>query len=258
MMQIYIIHSGSLPERAIHMQKQMDRIGLPFEWVEEFDASAITPTDDARWFSPDSSLSRAQKSCALKHISAMQRIRDRGHERALILEDDVFLAANFVERLQEMLLELNSWSGPNVLHLGAATNFYTPAENLRKGRMLYAGDRNRNAEAYVIGAKSAGLRLDWIEKHKLTDPIDISYNSTDASMNIGIVWSEPPLAEQGSLNGKFRSSLDPKNRGPLFLKVQFPIQKFRRKYLKRWANDISAKLQFGRPWKSPRVDNQKG
>jgi glycosyl transferase, family 25 len=42
------------------------------------------------------------------------------------------------------------------------------------------------------------------------------------------------LAEQGSLNGVFRSSLDRKGHGQLRLRIQFAVQKFRRRYLKRW------------------------
>ncbi|GEM_PF-141780 len=234
MLPAYVVHSKSLPERSAHIQRELDRVGIPFEWVLDFEVDEITPEVDARYFEPGAPLSMRQKSCALKHVVAMQRIRDRKHDLALIFEDDAQLVPDFAERLEQVLAEAERWPRPRILHLGAATNFYTPARDLRPGQTVYAGNRVRNMEAYVLGAQEAAARLDWIAAHPMREPVDIALNEGDPAMGIPFLWPEPPLAEQGSLNGVFESSLSTKGHSQLHLRVQFAVQKFSRRYLKRW------------------------
>lgn len=236
MLPAYVIHAKSLPERTDHIQRELDRAGIAFEWVLDFDADEITSDVDRAYFAEGSNLTLRQKSCAMKHIVAMQRIRERGQDLALIFEDDVQLVPDFIARLKRVLDEAERWPRPHILHLGAATNFYTPASQMRPGQIIYLGNRVRNTEAYVIGAREADARLDWISRHPMTKPIDITFNSSDPEMGIPFLWPEPPLAEQGSLNGLFKSSLDRKNHSRLRLRVQFAIQKFKRRYLKRWLH----------------------
>ncbi len=234
MLPAYVIHARSLPEREDHIRQQLARAGIAFEWVLDLDADDITPEVERVYFQPGANLTPGQKSCALKHIVAMQRIRDRAQDAALIFEDDAFLVPDFTARLQRVLHEAERWPRPRILHLGAATNFYTPAAQLRPGQLLYEGNRVRNMEAYVLGAVEAKARLDWIARHPLDEPIDIAFNRGDPDMGIPFLWSEPPLAEQGSLNGMFKSSLNLKEQAQLRLRLQFAVQKFRRRYLKRW------------------------
>lgn len=234
MLPAYVIHARSLPEREAHIRSELARAGLRFDWVLDYDANAIPGDVEARFFAPGADLTPAQKSCALKHIVAMQRIAEAGHDMALIFEDDAILVPDFCAKLAPLLEEARQWPRPRILHLGAATNFYTPASQLRPGRSIYVGDRVRNMEAYALGAVEAKARLDWIARHPLHEPIDIALNTGDPAMGIPFLWPEPPLAEQGSLTGAFRSSLERKRRSPLRLRLQFAFQKFRRRYLKRW------------------------
>ena len=104
----------------------------------------------------------------------MQRIAARGQDLALIFEDDAQLVPDFTDRLKRVLDEAVRWPRPHVLHLGAATNFYTPASQLRPGQIIYPGNRVRNMEAYVLGAIEAQARLDWITRHPMREPIDIA------------------------------------------------------------------------------------
>ncbi len=48
-------------------------------------------------------LNRGQIACALSHLRVLERIRERGCRRALVLEDDALLAPGFRERLAERL-----------------------------------------------------------------------------------------------------------------------------------------------------------
>lgn len=234
MLPAYVIHAKSLPERAGHIRRELERAGIAFEWVTDFDPEDITREVDKTWFADGADLTIRQKSCALKHVVAMQRISARGQDQALIFEDDAQLVADFAARLTRVLDEAARWPRPRILHLGAATNFYTPAAQLRPGQIIYPGNRVRNMEAYVLGAVEAQARLDWLARHPMREPIDIALNTGDPAMGIPFLWPEPPLAEQGSLNGVFQSSLDRKRHSRLQLRIQFAVQKFRRRKLKRW------------------------
>lgn len=230
----YVIHSVSLPERAPHIQAELNRVGIPFEWVTDFEPLAVTAEVDRQFFVPGCGLSLGEKSCALKHIVAMQRILERRQDMAFIVEDDAQLRSDFRDWLLLILRDAELWPRPRILHLGAATNFYTPSSRLIAGQHLFEGDRVRNMEMYALGWSEAKARLDWIERHRLSAPIDIAFNRADPELGIPFLWSEPPLAEQGSLNGKFKSSLARKKRGSLRLKIQFAVQRFRRAKVKRW------------------------
>jgi glycosyl transferase family 25 len=232
----YVIHAKSLPERTDHIRGELHRAGIPFEWVLDYDVGEIPIEVENKYFHPDTDLTPGQKSCALKHIVAMQRICDRGQDLALIFEDDALLVPDFMAKLKPILAESRHWSRPRILHLGAATNFYTPASAIQPGRLVYEGSRVRNMEAYALGAIEARARLDWLAQNPLRDPIDIAFNAGDPAMGIPFLWPEPPLAEQGSLNGVFQSSLNRKKQTRLRLRIQFAIQKFRRRKLKRWLS----------------------
>lgn len=233
----YVIHSKSLPEREEHIRRELDRAGIAFEWITDFDVAEITAEIDAAYFAADADLTLPQKSCSLKHIVALHRIVERGHDVALVFEDDAILVPDFLEQFDRVLGEVGRcWPRPHILHLGAATNFYTPAADLRPDQAVYAGDRVRNTEAYALGAIEAQARLNWIWRHRMAEPIDITFNASDPAIGIPFLWTEPPLAEQGSLNGRFKSSLDRKGRGRWRLRLQFAVQKFRRRHLKRWLS----------------------
>ena len=66
MLPAYVIHAKSLPERTDHIQRELDRASIQFEWVLDFDANEITPEVDAAYFAPGADLTMRQKSCALK------------------------------------------------------------------------------------------------------------------------------------------------------------------------------------------------
>ena len=121
MLPAYVIHAKSLPERTAHIQRELDAAGIKFEWVLDFDADEITPEVDQAYFAERADLTMRQKSCALKHIVAMQRIRERGHDLALVFEDDAQLVPDFCAQLQRVLEEAQRWPRPRILHLGAAT-----------------------------------------------------------------------------------------------------------------------------------------
>jgi glycosyl transferase family 25 len=94
---------------------------------------------------------------------------------------------------------------------------------------LYKSDKGRLGEAYVLGSQAARLRIEWIEQRGISLPIDNLFERIDRERGVAMYWLEPPIVEQGSKNGRFRSVLEP---APPNVVRRFTslLQKVRRKY----------------------------
>lgn len=226
---ILIINPKRFVERRRHVEAQLARFGLRGEVIDEHDAEEISDELDRRYFKGEE-LSRGQKSCALKHVAALQRIAEHGWQRCLVLEDDVVLADGFVAGVQAALAETRGLPRPFVIYLGAGGNFYTPASRRQPGRRIYAAQKGRLADSYIAGAEEARLRLERIRAVPMHKPIDNTFDTIDRQAGIRFLWLEDPVVEQGSKVGLFRSSLEAAP--PNWLQgLRHRLERFRRKHL---------------------------
>ncbi|MDP3091283.1 MAG: glycosyltransferase family 25 protein [Nitrospira sp.] len=226
---ILVINPRDFVDRRRSIERQLQSLDLKYEFIHSYDAGDWDATIASRYFT-DSLLSPGQQSCALKHLQALRLIVERNWQRALVLEDDALLAGQFVPRLQAALKESSSIASPHVLFIGSGGNLYTPRRLKVPGRHLYKSTRGRLGEAYVLGSQAARLRIGWIEQRGIIFPIDNLFERIDRELGIAMYWLEPPIVEQGSKNGHFRSVLEPAP--PNFVRrVTSVFQKIRRKYL---------------------------
>jgi len=94
-MLIFLINLKRRPDRLKFMEAQLEFLELPFERIEAFDGS----NDD---FGPMTrALSGAERACAMSHRKAWLSFLKSGHDRCLILEDDVVLSVNLKPFLDE-------------------------------------------------------------------------------------------------------------------------------------------------------------
>jgi glycosyl transferase family 25 len=228
---IYVLNVRAYTDRRAHVERELARFGLEAEFILDFDVPDLTPELEARWFVPGCTLRPGQKSCAMKHVAALQRIVAAGHLAALVLEDDVVLEPGFAEGVQDALREAAGWAQPHVLFIGSGGNFYTPRSQRRPGQRLYRGWRGRFGDSYILGAGTAALRLAWIAEHRIGQPIDNQFETIDKAQEITMLWLEPPVVEQGSKNGLFTSALEHKPPSPPMQRLKFALEKLRRKYL---------------------------
>jgi glycosyl transferase family 25 len=228
---ILVINVRSFVDRRKNIERQLDPLGLRYEFIHDYDASDLSP-ETVRQYFQGSSLSPGQQSCAMKHFQAHRLIIERNWRRALILEDDVILARGFVEGARDAITEASCLDEPYVLYIGSGGNLYTPRHLLVPGQRLYKAAKGRLTEAYIIGRRAAELRISWIERNGIMLPADNLFDRLDHEMGIASYWLEEPVAVQGSKNGTYRSALAPAP--PNFVqRVKFGLQKLRRKYLYR-------------------------
>lgn len=226
---IYLINVRSFTDRLAHTNAELARFGLSAEPVHEWDATDLTTEVESRFYNSNA-LSPGQKSCGLKHVTALQRIVARGERYALVLEDDVVLSEGFAEGLAVTLAEAARHPQPQVIFIGCGGNFYTPRSQRKPGQRLYPARRGRFADSYIIGHDAARLRLDWIGKYRMSIPIDNQFEVIDREAGITMLWLEDPVVEQGSKLGLFTTTLEPAKPGWL-QRVLFKLERFRRKYV---------------------------
>ncbi len=226
---VYVINVKKFVKRREFMQTQLAGVGIDAEFILDWDSDDLTPDIIAEYFNSDN-VSPAQMSCALKHITVLQRIADSGKQHNLVLEDDAILAPDFVRGLSYTIQESADFSGPKVIFIGSGGNFYTPKSMRVPGRHLYAMHKGRFTDSYMIDAETAKIRLDWIRQHKMDGPIDNQFDKMDKELGIKLLWLEDPVVEQGSKTGMFDTSIE--KALPSWLQAwSFFWEKMRRKYL---------------------------
>jgi len=224
---ILVIHATRYVERREFIEAQMQALGLPFEFVLDFDIPAIPEALRQRLFRGNE-LSPAQQSCALKHWQAHQLMVQKNIARALILEDDVILSKAFLPALQGLMREEMALGDPHVTFLGCGGHYYVPHEQIRAGQWLYPRNQGKFADSYILSLATAKRRLDWIDANGITLPIDHTFEHIDRTLATPMFWLEPPVVEQGSHNGKFSSTLD-KSHPLWFQALQFRWKKLWRR-----------------------------
>jgi glycosyl transferase family 25 len=227
---IYVVSVRTSDARRRSVTEQLARFGLKPEFIDDWDQPDITPEIDRETFTGD--LNIRQKSCGLKHLTALRRIVERNEKQALVLEDDALLSDGFAEGVKAALAEWPRYAQPSVVFIGCGGNFYTPKSMRRPGQRLYPGSRGRLADSYILGVDAARTRLDWVAKHRVSRPIDNQFEVIDRDAGIMMLWLEEPVVEQGSKTGLFDTTLEPGSQWPTWLQsLAFRWEKFRRKYL---------------------------
>jgi glycosyl transferase, family 25 len=226
---ILIINPRSFLERRRSIERQLQRHGLEYEFIHTYDATDLDEALVKKYFR-NPTLRSGQQSCAMKHFAAMRLVVERRWEKALILEDDVILAPDFIQGVRDAVRESSVIERPHVVFIGSGGNFYTPKRLRVPGQRLYKAPKGRFADSYILGANTAKLRVEWIEQSGIVGPIDCHFDEVDPKLGIEWYWLEDPVAEQGSKNGTFQSVLEPATFN-FVQRVRFGWEKIRRKYI---------------------------
>lgn len=226
---IFVLNVKSFTQRRSFMEQQLNKFGLSAEFIFDWDIDEITPEIINEFFS-NNSLTPAQQSCCLKHITALEKIASNNCQFALVLEDDAAFSKDFHRGLERALTQSKQFPGEKVIYIGSGGNFFTPKSQRKPGQFLYVGCRGRFADSYILDSATAKKRLDYLKANKITAPIDNQFEAIDKELGIQILWLEDPVVEQGSKNGLFQSALE--SDPPPWLKgILFAWEKLKRKYI---------------------------
>lgn len=226
---IFVLNVKKFSERRTFMEQQLAAADMQAEFILDWDIEDLNEEIIGRFFTAGNNMSAAQKSCALKHVAALQKTAASGG-LALILEDDAVFGKDFALGVQRALQQSGQFPGEKVIYIGSGGNFFTPKSQRKTGQYLYKGSRGRFTDSYIIDSATAQKRLEWIATHRITESIDNQFDKMDRLLGIQILWLEDPVVEQGSKNGLFNSALEAAP--PLWLKaILFRWEKLKRKYI---------------------------
>ncbi len=211
---------------------------LVFEFIFDHDIYTIDDKVDQQYFSQPSTLSPAAKSITLKHICAWKKALNQKHPQILVFEDDVVLDGNFLTMLQDVLQAANNISSGYLIFLGGADT-KVPKEFFKNKADLYELSMP-TAEAYITDLTAIKLRMEWLEKHRISLPADHATVKIDQDCSIKQYWPKKSLVTQGSVFGLFPTTLD-KNRSrksPAVNRLLFEWKKFKRRTCPQTYYDI--------------------
>lgn len=206
---VFVLSVRRFTDRIAHVQRELARHAIRFEFVFEHDADVIPDALIERRFAP-SDMKRSHQSLDLKHIETWERAVARGYARVLVFEDDVVLAEDFGEVLTQAMAEADALAPGWAIYLGRGDNHYVGRADA--ATMLVPGGELPATDAIVFDFEAARRRLAYLETHRITRPADWLTRETDAAVGVAHWWLARPIVEQGSMNGMFASVLDEKRR----------------------------------------------
>lgn len=219
-------------DRIRHIEAELGRHGIAFEWIFEHDADELTEEEIEAVFAP-SDMKRGQQSLVLKHIDTWKRCVERNYRRVLVFEDDAVLAKDFIGAFDTAMDEADAVQGPYMVYLGCGDNKYVERARHSTQMLVAPGIELPATDATVLDRSAAELRLAYIAQRRITRPADWLMREADAAMGITQYWLREPIVEQGSMNGRFVSVLDEKrtHRGRRLNWLRYRWDRLRRRTL---------------------------
>lgn len=233
---VYVTSVRSFHDRRAHVARELQRHGIRFEFIDEFDPGDLK--ESAGLFAR-CGLEAPHKSLILKHLRAWQLACERRERRILVFEDDALLHRRFVPKLNEALAAARELPEGWLIYLGGADT-KVPASFFRHRGPLIP-QPIATAEAYVTDLEACRRRVAWCSAHQITLPADALIRRIDAEVGTAQFWLSVSLVEQGSVTGRFRSSLDAHRRKHSWLLnvLRNRWNKLQRRTVRKWWARVS-------------------
>ena len=230
---VFVLSVRSFHDRIAHIEEELQRHGIAFEWIFEHDAAELDAQLVEATFA-QSDMGPPQHSLVLKHIETWKRCVARGYRRVLVFEDDAMLASSFSQVFSAAMREADRIERPYMIYLGCGDNKYAEPSPRSDSVLVKTSLALPATDAIVVDQHAARLRLEYISRHKITRPADWLMREADAAMGIDQYWLSDPIVEQGSMTGRFESVLDRKRigRSRMWTALRFRWDRWRRRTLR--------------------------
>ena len=197
------------------MAAQCARLGLEAEFLAAVDGRALDAAQRAAHCAESfaafhSPLTAAEVGCYLSHLLALQRIADQGWPWAVVLEDDVLLPADFVERLSVVCPEADT--AFDLIKLNGHLHRRLVLQVLSSGDCLVRYRRPPiNANAHLWS--QAGARKMLAHSRRVRRPIDVEIKPwwemdlRIATLSPELVTLDPALCQASTIGTRNVRSL---------------------------------------------------
>ena len=216
---ILVVHVRGQEERRAFMEKQMEKLGWPHEYILDGNVEDLTPEVLDRYFLDNGTQWTLygrfpRTSCTLKHLLATQYIVDHGLDGALIIEDDIRFHDSFRTLFEQSLQELSTrYAGrPVIVNYEESSLLLVPRSQRVKGQLLYPATRDRYAGCYYLNREAAEVIMNEVRQHKVGLTIDRFHNMLIEEGRLVSLWSHPCLACQCSADGSMPTMIPTKPR----------------------------------------------
>ena len=211
-MKAFVVHPDRLKERGEHIDRMMKKLGMDYEFVNEgHDEQHIQGLLDKYMKDGREELHRRipRALCTVSHFLAYERIVAEGLEGALVLEDDIALADDFVSCFEESMKEYREHYTDKSIFISYEDSAlrFVPRSQREKGRMLYPAKKGRMAGCYYINYNAAKAILEQLQVERCDLAIDWYHNDLIDKGLLDCLWCQPTIATQGTFSGAFHSSL---------------------------------------------------
>lgn len=203
---IFICHYTKLEKRKKHILNQLNQIkNIKITFIDEYDAEDVNQETDSqyflenkeewskrcKWYSPNTAnnsrkLRISEKSLALKHFTALKKIKNMNIDYGLIIEDDAVFCNNFLEKITQKILELpDDW---DLYFPNSYKNMFGKGSVSPNLKNIYKKKNPSSAYtiSYLINKKCCDSIISTIEKNKIVLPIDWEYNWMFKILNLNV------------------------------------------------------------------------
>ena len=163
---IYIISLKRTPERRLCVQRQLDSLGLDYQWIDAVDAYDFNDTELIGVDLKDKYQPSAM-ACLLSHIKFYDLVIKNKHPMACVLEDDAQLLPTFLDILNYEKLSKRNWGILLLAHqsliirnlLNDYCNSFvnSPEQKMTPDTLVYWG--------YTVGAITKNSYTKYIKDH---------------------------------------------------------------------------------------------
>lgn len=226
---MYVVHGiTGYEEREKMLNKLLkEDHGFDFEFVKESEDHEQNKKWIQKYFAEGirQKLSKGALFCTLVHIQCYEKIVAANDKLAIIFENDICFLGDFVKKMKPIIEEAKQLPEGFMISLENSTLRFPSFKKTKKGKYLYEADFGRCAGAYMIDQKGAQAILDHVKKQKCDKVIDWWHNDLIKEGVLKMYWAHPPVAEQGSMNGRLPSSISKRSRGN-WRTMKWNLQKF--------------------------------
>ena len=202
-----MMHYTPLSERKSRI---LENTPFNMKWIECEPTEQQWTTDVETWDTKAPSvsfreISKGEISLCHKHIEAYKDIVENKYSAALILEDDVILAKDFVELFNQNVERTpEDW---DYIFIGSGCNLRINPKLVFPEKVAYrkAHPATKCTDSYCLTLSAAQKVLSTIIPFTL--PIDFELNYQLERHDMNVYWWEPPIVIQGSQCGLYGSAL---------------------------------------------------